>query len=73
MMRALAAAILLALSRSPALAQAPHIDFLKVEGSGFADPSGVVAPGKIMRYFSRTPAAAARPGTAFGMTVRTVG
>ena len=51
----------------------PKIDFLEVEGSGFADPADVVAPGKIMRYFTRTPAAAAHPGTAFGMTVKTVG
>ena len=56
-----------------AKASAAKIDFLEVQGSGFADPADVVAPGKIMRYFSRTPAAAAHPGTAFGMTVKTVG
>jgi hypothetical protein len=76
MMRTLGMASLLLFALAPAaLAQAPapKIDFLEVEGSGFADPTDVVAPGKIMRYFSRTPAAAAHPGTAFGMTVKTVG
>lgn len=77
MMRTLVATAILALLLSPALAQpprsAPQIDYLEVEGSGFADPSDVVQPGKIRRYFSRRPAAAARPGTAFGMTVKVVG
>jgi len=61
----------------PAAAQvpapAPRIEYVDVEGSGFADPADVAQPGKIMRYFSRTPAANAHPGTAFGMTVKTVG
>lgn len=76
-MRTPTMAALLLLSLAPAFAQAPapppKIDFLEVQGSGFADPADVVAPGKIMRYFTRTPAAAAHPGTAFGMTVKTVG
>jgi hypothetical protein len=76
-MRFVAAACAAMLSFAPAFAQTPvpppKIEYLDVEGSGFADPADVVAPGKIMRYFTRTPAAAAHPGTAFGMTVKTVG
>jgi hypothetical protein len=63
-MRVLAAAVLLSLTLAPALAQAPapapKIEYLDVAGSGFADPSDVVAPGRIMRYFTRTPAVAAQ-------------
>jgi hypothetical protein len=73
MMRVTIAMFAVLLSLAPALAQGPKIDYLEVEGSGFADPADVVAPGKIMRYFTRTPAVAAHPGTAFGMTVKTVG
>ena len=72
----IAAGIMAALV-APAVAQvpapAPRIEYADVEGSGFADPADVAKPGKIMRYFSRTPAANAHPGTAFGMTLKTVG
>jgi hypothetical protein len=74
-MRIVVAAAAALLSLSPVFAQTPpaHIDFLEVEGSGFADPADVIAKNRIMRYLSRTPSAAAHKGLAFGMTAKPVG
>lgn len=76
--RVLIATAVLALPFSPiALAQvpapAPRIEMLEVVSSGFSGPGEKIEPGKLRRYFSRTPAVNAQAGTAFGMTVRPLG
>src|SRR5689334_3841887 len=63
----------LAVSSAPALAQTPRIQMVEVVSAGFSGPGEKVAPGKLRRLFSRTPAVTAKPGTAFAMTIRPVG
>ena len=68
------AALLLSLaSAAHAQAPTPRLETLEVVSSGFSGAGEKVEPGKIRRFFSRTPAVNAQKGTAFGMTVRPVG
>ena len=54
-------------------AAAPRIEALEVVSSGFTGPGEKIEPGKLRRFFFRTPAVNAQAGTGFGMTVRPVG